>query len=408
MRLHALCTCLLMGPLILLAQPKWEAGLAIGGAGYQGDLAPDWHPEWEEVNRAYGLFLRHHLATGWALRLNLSYAELSGDDRNFSEQGFDIRNFRFQSQAGQAALLLEWEPFGWRRYPDTAYFRGLISPYVFAGAGLAYLDAGPDFSKTRLDDLQPLIEADRREPFPQTHLAVPFGIGIKLDLSPVVLLGLEASATTAFTDYIDGISHAGKPGTNDWISYAGATLSFRFVPKDADRDGIADKEDACPQVKGSFTALGCPDQDRDGVEDLEDLCPDDAGPRQLNGCPDTDGDGVADREDRCPLIPGTLPTLGCPDSDQDGIANQDDECPRLPGPKGRRGCPVLDADADGELADEPEICMLSSEAALLQQIDQFTRPAFSFLRCFRPVAKLDFLSERTDEEPQQTATGFFD
>lgn len=397
-----------MAPLALLAQPKWEAGFVVGGAGYQGELAPDWHPEWEELNGAYGLLLRHHISAEWALRLNLSYAELSGDDRNFSKAGFDVRNFRFQSQAGQASLLVEWEPFGRRRYPDTAYFKGLISPYFFTGAGLAYLKASPDFSQTGSDDLVPLIDADRQEPFPQTRLAAPFGIGIKIDLSPGVLLGLEASTTTAFTDYVDGISHAGKPGTNDWYSFAGATLSFRFIAKDADRDGIADKEDACPQMKGRLSARGCPDEDGDGVEDLEDICRTEAGPRQLNGCPDTDDDGVADREDRCPLVAGTIPAQGCPDYDKDEVADLDDECLRLPGPKGRCGCPVLDSDADGELTDEPEVCTLSPDAALLKQVGQFIQPAFTLLRLFRPVIVQDGPPEKDEKTVKSEANGFFD
>ena len=397
-----------MGPLALLAQPKWETGFGIGGAGYQGELAPDWHPEWEEAQGAYGLLLRRHLSNEWALRLNLTYAELTGNDRNFSDERFEIRNFSFQSQAGQASLLVEWEPFGNRRYPDTVYFKGLISPYFYTGAGFLYLKASADFSQTGLDHLLPLIKTDQKAFFPQTRFAVPFGIGIKLDLSPGVAVALEASTTTAFTDYIDGISQAGRSDTNDWYSFVGATLSFRLIPKDTDRDGIADKEDACPQVEGRLSAQGCPDQDGDGVEDLEDICPADAGPRLLNGCPDTDEDGVADHEDLCPLTPGVIPTKGCPDLDEDGIADQDDVCPLLPGPKGRLGCPVLDSDADGELTDEPEVCMLGAEAALVLQIDQYLQPAFSLLRLFRPLLKQEYHSEKQDKKEKQDAVDFFD
>lgn len=398
-----------MGPFVLLAQPKWEAGFIVGGAGYLGELTPGWHPQWEEVKGSYGLLLRHHITPEWALRLNFTYAELSGDDRHFSDKGFDARNFRFSSQAGQASLLVEWEPFGRRRFPDTSYFRGLaFSPYCYTGAGIAYFEASPDFSRTGQDKLGPSIEKDRQEPYPQTRFAAPFGIGIKLDLAPGLVLGLEASATTAFTDYLDGISHSGKPGTNDWYAFAGATLSIRFFPKDTDRDGIADKEDACPQVEGRFSARGCPDEDGDGVEDLEDICPSEAGPRKLNGCPDTDQDGVADREDRCPLIPGTLSTMGCPDRDEDGLADLDDECPKLPGPRGRRGCPVLDSDADGELDDEPEVCMPGAGAALLKQLDESVQPAFTLLRLYRPFILPEPVPQAPEKEAKTDTSGFFD
>ena len=397
-----------MGPLALLAQSKWEAGFVVGSAGYLGELTPKWHPVRDEMGSAYGLLLRRHIDEEWALRLNLTYAEFSGNDRHMGGEAFRARNFRFQSRAGQANLLLEWEPLGRRRFPDTAYFQGLISPYLFTGAGLFYLEASADFSQTRSDNSLPLIRQDQQEPFPQTRFAVPFGVGLKLDLGPGVVLGLEVSATTAFTDYLDGISQAGNAEANDWSAFVGATLSFRFLPKDTDRDGIADKEDACPQMEGQLSARGCPDQDRDGVEDLEDICPDDAGPRLLNGCPDTDDDGVADREDECPLIPGSIPTMGCPDLDEDGIADREDDCPKLPGPKGRCGCPVLDSDADGELIDEPEWCMLDTDAALLEKVDGYTQPAFALLRFYQPQFKPECPPETPAKEGKQDTSGFFD
>ncbi len=397
-----------MAPLPGVAQPKWEAGPAFGGAGYQGELVPEWYPEWDEAGLIYGLLLRRRLSREWALRLNLTYTELTGDDRNFADDAFKVRNFRFRNRLALGALLLEWEPFGKRRYPDTVYFNGLLSPYFFTGAGLAYFEAAADFSQTGSDGLDARIHMDRSAPFPQKRLAIPLGVGVKLDLGPGVAFSLEASATTAFSDYLDGISHAGMPGTNDWYSSAGAILSFRFIAKDSDRDGIADKEDACPQARGRLSAQGCPDEDGDGVEDLEDVCPADAGPRLLNGCPDTDGDGVADREDLCPLSPGALPTLGCPDLDGDAIADREDECPKLPGPKGRRGCPVLDSDADGSLSDEPEACLFPADAALLADIELLTAPAFGLLRLYRPAFSPKPAEEAAENKAKVEIPGFFD
>ena len=312
-----------MLPFSLLAQPHWEGGFAFGAAGYQGELAPRWYPELSEKGVAYGLFFRRHLSRQLALRLDLEYAEISGNDRNFNQEGFDIRNFRFKSQLGRAGLLLEWEPLGQRRYPNPYQFKALaFSPYIFTGAGLLYTDAKADFSQSRTDKLTHLILIDQAIPMPDTRFYVPFGVGFKLDLSQRAVIGLEAGTLTAFTDYLDGISQSGNPGAKDWMSFAQLTFTLRIVAKDSDRDGIADKEDNCPLVAGNWTALGCPDEDGDGVEDLEDICPAAAGSRQLNGCPDTDGDGVADWEDRCPNLRGTLATIGCPDFDHDGLADQ--------------------------------------------------------------------------------------
>jgi hypothetical protein len=36
----------------------------------------------------------------------------------------------------------------------------------------------------------------------------------------------------------------------------------------------------------------------------------------LNGCPDTDGDGIADKDDACPDVFGLAALKGCPDTDK--------------------------------------------------------------------------------------------
>jgi outer membrane protein OmpA-like peptidoglycan-associated protein len=70
--------------------------------------------------------------------------------------------------------------------------------------------------------------------------------------------------------------------------------SFAFaVGKDRDKDSVIDREDACPDQPGVFSAYptenGCPDRDMDGVADRFDACPDEVGIRSAsmrdNGCP---------------------------------------------------------------------------------------------------------------------------
>jgi outer membrane protein OmpA-like peptidoglycan-associated protein len=144
------------------------------------------------------------------------------------------------------------------------------------------------------------------------------------------------------------------------------------APRDRDGDGIADRDDACPDEAGSPAAdprrNGCrvpADQDGDGIPDEQDPCPrQPAGPRPdpaLPGCPlrDADGDGTRDVDDACPRVPaGAHPDPaqpGCPlaDEDGDGIYPPEDQCPREPAgasPDPRRpGCPDRDTDGDGVL-----------------------------------------------------------
>lgn len=82
---------------------------------------------------------------------------------------------------------------------------------------------------------------------------------------------------------------------------------------DADGDGVADKDDACPNEAGLAALGGCPDADGDGVADKDDTCPNEAGIADLGGCPDADGDGIADKDDVCPNEAGVAALDGCPE-----------------------------------------------------------------------------------------------
>lgn len=134
-----------------------------------------------------------------------------------------------------------------------------------------------------------------------------------------------------------------------------AGLTFKFGGKDTDKDGIYDKDDACPETPGLKEFQGCPDTDGDGIPDKDDACPETAGLKEFNGCPDTDGDGIADKDDACPEVAGPANLQGCPDTDGDGIADKDDKCPDVKGPRENGGCPWPDTDGDGVL-DKDDLC----------------------------------------------------
>ncbi len=123
------------------------------------------------------------------------------------------------------------------------------------------------------------------------------------------------------------------------------------VSIDTDGDGIVDKEDKCPTVKGVRANNGCPlDTDHDGIIDAEDKCPTVAGVKENQGCPaDADGDGIIDAEDRCPTVAGVKANQGCPaDTDGDGVIDSEDACPTVAGVASLKGCPApKDADGDG-------------------------------------------------------------
>ena len=178
------------------------------------------------------------------------------------------------------------------------------------------------------------------------HFTVATGIGSNFWLTKNFGLNLQG-------DYVSTPTNKGG-AINFW--QAGASILFRFGNNDRDKDGIKDKDDACPDVFGLAQFQGCPDTDGDGIADKDDNCPEVAGPVENNGCPwpDTDNDGVLDKDDACPNVAGPAENKGCPwpDTDGDGILDKDDACPNVAGIKELNGCPrtAVDVAKDTEAA----------------------------------------------------------
>jgi outer membrane protein OmpA-like peptidoglycan-associated protein len=223
----------------------------------------------------------------------------------------------------------------------------------------------------------------------------------RLQIGPEVNVALTVDDVSARTSNVEALLDARYRVVNDFEVGLGAgpglskgigTPDFRGVvmlaytprqkestvvpPKDRDRDGIFDPQDACPDEPGLPNTdpkkNGCPppkDSDRDGVLDMYDACPMEPGlPNQdptKNGCPprDRDKDTIFDEVDACPDVPGVAnqdaAKNGCPpDTDEDGIPDDKDACPKVkgvasPDPK-QNGCPP-DTDGDG-IPDDKDAC----------------------------------------------------
>ena len=207
-----------------------------------------------------------------------------------------------------------------------------------------------------------VIGQDANTFFRQNYTSLELLLGVHYNIARILQLGVGG-----------GVGLLREPGTPD------ARALFRLAyapiraekPKDADHDGILDKDDACPTEAGVRTVdpatNGCPDSDGDGVVDGRDQCPRlAAGPTpdpERPGCPyikkdgDEDGDGILDSQDQCRSEPaGAHPDParpGCPlrDKDGDGIFDDKDQCIDVPaGPNpdpNRAGCPDKDSDNDG-------------------------------------------------------------
>ena len=376
-------------PLMLSAQ-KWDVGISAGITGYEGDVDKFALSSFSRQRIAGGLMVRRNFDSRIALRGNLIYGRLSGNDADFSSPSWRIpRGFNFTAPLLEGSLQAEFQFVKERKRMEgistenttlsqnhnqenkTGLLRKRsIVPYGILGIGFGNIKPTTDYNNRTTPNTiasASLIAEDQLKTAAsnKTHLVIPMGGGLRINLTKRVALGAEIAFRPTFSDLIDGVSVSGNSKRNDWYSTALLTLSRSFGERDSDGDGIADDKDVCPTIAGLKTTNGCPDQDNDGIADANDSCPTVAGSKSLRGCPDADEDGVADADDACPTVKGSAEMKGCPDADGDGVADKDDKCPNEKGSKERDGCPFSDRDKDG-IADAYDMC---PDLAGLQKYD---------------------------------------
>jgi OmpA-OmpF porin, OOP family len=343
-----------------LREKSLELGFLGGGFYYNGDLSNDDVIDAQNASIGGGLYLRKHLWPFLALRLNAIGGQIKSKDRAYPN-----RKSSFTSNLNEFSLQAEWDIFGKKRFrtvdtmPYTLdryhqhsmvnIFRHRFAPYVFAGAGYFSFKATPKFDQAYNEaaGLDGKVAEDLRiSGKRQNQWGLLFGGGLNFDMGRNWTLGAELGARAPLTDYLDGISQSANPGENDWYWLAAMHLAYRIGKHDRDGDGVADRDDKCPDIPGRGWAGGCPDADGDRIPDMKDECPHRKGVISMAGCPlkDMDNDSVPDVDDQCPQVFGEVRFNGCPDTDKDGVEDRLDSCATVAGKPEFFGCPDSDGD----------------------------------------------------------------
>lgn len=195
-----------------------EVGFNIGGMFYQGDLTPNLSGSYKTVRPAVGIYYNRILSPYWSARANLVLSSLEGDDaKNEKPDYMRRRNFNFHSPLTEISVMGVFNVFGNNIQTDATK----LSPYVFAGAGVAFVDIKRDWSKidtsmihTGSTTLAGLIR-DTTTVLPNAIPVLPVGLGIRYAILPRISLAVEGNYRVTFTDYLDGFSYAANPARKD-------------------------------------------------------------------------------------------------------------------------------------------------------------------------------------------------
>lgn len=188
---------------------RFEAGIFGGTSYYLGDLNPE--PTSHFVNTelpAFGLFGRYNHNNHLSVKAGLNHGKVSGTDENspFNISG-NSETYSFETRITE--LVIQGEV---NFLPYVAGDPGsMYTPYIFGGTG------GFAFNP-----------ADTFLSFEDLSYALVFGIGFRFYITSEFSGGLEWGWRNTTTDDLDNVHLGGNPKTNDWYSFAGLSLTFRF------------------------------------------------------------------------------------------------------------------------------------------------------------------------------------
>ena len=308
----------------------WAISFGVNAVDTRTSAQPDGYKVFDHLNQMYDV------KTNWNILPSISYLSVSkyvGDNFSFGVSGSVNKISKYVDIVGGKYVVTN---------PGDLMYYGIDGTVKYSFMNMIK-------SKT----IEPIISVAGGYAFLGTKSYGTVSPGVGLNLWFTETIGLELATNYRWSAPGDRQIN-NVPNHPSYFQHS-LGLIFKFGGKDTDKDGIYDKDDACPEIAGLKQFNGCPDTDGDGIADKDDSCPEVPGLAALNGCPDTDGDGIADKDDACPEVAGLAALKGCPDTDKDGIADKDDKCPSVKGPKENAGCPWPDTDGDSVL-DKDDAC----------------------------------------------------
>ncbi|MGI4760458.1 MAG: DUF6089 family protein [Janthinobacterium lividum] len=211
----------------VLAQHTSELGIGVGTTNYKGEVSPQF--QWQNSRPALTVFYRRDISVPVTLRASVTAGYLRAADANVEGANGGVpplQSYRQLSLTGglvEAAGVVEYNFLDYHDRKDQ--HRMHLSPYLFAGLGLYYVNTTVSSANVAL---QPAF--DRKGA--KVGIAIPAGAGLKLALNEHFNLGLEMGVRKTFTDQLD---HTGdqtpllvNSHDQDWYYYSGVSLSYTF------------------------------------------------------------------------------------------------------------------------------------------------------------------------------------
>jgi hypothetical protein len=195
---------------------KVEIGGGLGAMNYKGDISPDFHPTFAQLGGH--ILLRYNLKKDITFRLGANLGSIYANDNDVSDSFNKLRGQTFKTSIREVSLITEYNFFSYqysRMHKDW-------SPYVFGG--VAFMSFTPRDA--------PVSD------YKQAGFVIPFGIGIKYNLTGPWDLNVEFGTRKTFTDYLDNLGGDNpalpRNAQNDYARgdmyyYTSLGITYKFI-----------------------------------------------------------------------------------------------------------------------------------------------------------------------------------
>ena len=237
----------------------YEVGAYIGTSNYIGELSEQ-RLSTKDFNNMLGIYGKYNATKYLSLKASVTKGTLTGSDENAKQAENKARNLNFRTDILEFAVTSEVN-LGAYNIRDAK--TGV--PYFFSGIAITHFNPEAQMRGSWYS-LQPFKTEGKK--YGKNVVSIPFGLGMKFNLSYKLNFGLEIGARKTFTDYLDDVSSVypdiielrrtdptsaalsyrspeitgefgqnpigldrGNPGNNDWYFFGGLTISVNLTDK---------------------------------------------------------------------------------------------------------------------------------------------------------------------------------
>jgi hypothetical protein len=181
-----------------LQAQSWEVGGFAGGAGYMGDLNPNNPVKVSGI--AVGGYAKYNFNRYLSAKLNYTYGTITAADSLSKNEQFRNRNLSFKTELSEIAAIGE---FNFMEYTPSVT-KNIYTPFIYAGVGLVNYRPQATYQGQAYDLRSYTTEG--QTPYANTAISIPYGFGIKYNISGRLNLIADIGYRYVMTDYLDDVS----------------------------------------------------------------------------------------------------------------------------------------------------------------------------------------------------------